>query len=146
MQPYRKLMTHISISRAIAYDHRRYSDPEIFDPDRFFNANGGLSDDDVGYVFGFGRRRVIKALNRRSRLPTHFYSAQDLSWTAYCLIVGGWSNLYQFAAPSLYTVLFFCQVWLAIASVLQIFDIEKKRDSKGKEIPVNGGYADGLIL
>lgn len=43
-------------SRAIAHDPRRYSDPESFNPDRFFNANGELNQDDVSYVFGFGRR------------------------------------------------------------------------------------------
>ncbi|KJA18940.1 hypothetical protein HYPSUDRAFT_44792 [Hypholoma sublateritium FD-334 SS-4] len=36
-------------------------------------------------------------------------------------------------------------VWLAIATTLQNFDIQKTRNSKGDEIPISGEYCDGLI-
>ncbi|KAF8171853.1 cytochrome P450 [Pholiota molesta] len=36
-------------------------------------------------------------------------------------------------------------VWLAIATVLQNFDIEKQRDSTGNEIPISGEYGDGFL-
>ena len=51
---------HLSSSccRAIAHDPKRYPESDEFKPDRFFDSDGQLNDDDVGYVFGFGRRYV----------------------------------------------------------------------------------------
>lgn len=46
----------LSCCRAIAHDPKRYPKPDEFNPGRFFGTNGELNDDDVGYVFGFGRR------------------------------------------------------------------------------------------
>jgi hypothetical protein len=40
----------------ISRDESRYVDPEAFNPDRFFDRDGSLNDDDSNYVFGFGRR------------------------------------------------------------------------------------------
>jgi len=37
-------------------DEDRYPNPQVFDPTRFLDQNGNLTDDDVSYVFGFGRR------------------------------------------------------------------------------------------
>lgn len=44
------------LHRAITRDSNKYPDPDTFNPNRFFDDNGELNDDDVGYVFGFGRR------------------------------------------------------------------------------------------
>ncbi|KAM6494491.1 Cytochrome P450 [Amanita muscaria] len=44
---------------AITRDEARYHDPELFMPERFFNADGTLNQDTVGYVFGFGRRICV---------------------------------------------------------------------------------------
>ncbi|KAF5314896.1 hypothetical protein D9619_007188 [Psilocybe cf. subviscida] len=41
---------------AISRDESRYIDPEAFNPERFFDDDGNLNDDDSNYVFGFGRR------------------------------------------------------------------------------------------
>ncbi|KAF5314830.1 hypothetical protein D9619_007202 [Psilocybe cf. subviscida] len=41
---------------AISRDESRHVDPEAFNPDRFFDKDGNLNDDDSNYVFGFGRR------------------------------------------------------------------------------------------
>ena len=40
-------------------DPVKYKDPEIFNPSRFLTAEGRLTDDDMTYAFGFGRRLVI---------------------------------------------------------------------------------------
>ncbi|KJA21663.1 hypothetical protein HYPSUDRAFT_687524 [Hypholoma sublateritium FD-334 SS-4] len=88
---------------AIAHNPEKYPEPETFDPSRFLDENGHLNDDNVGYVFGFGRR-----------ICPGRHLASD-------------------------------SVWLTIATVLQNFDIQKKRDSNGKEIPISGEYSDGLI-
>ncbi|KIL63063.1 hypothetical protein M378DRAFT_164944 [Amanita muscaria Koide BX008] len=41
---------------AISRDETKYPEPEEFRPERFFNEDGSLNDDAIGYVFGFGRR------------------------------------------------------------------------------------------
>ena len=43
-------------SRAISQDKEIYSNPDTFDPERFFNTDGSLNDDTVDYAFGYGRR------------------------------------------------------------------------------------------
>ncbi|KAF5314926.1 hypothetical protein D9619_007168 [Psilocybe cf. subviscida] len=42
---------------ALSRDPSVYKDPETFNPDRFFDEHGNLTDDDSDYVFGFGRRK-----------------------------------------------------------------------------------------
>jgi cytochrome P450 len=49
-------------------DPAKYKDPEDFDPDRFFDENGKLNNDDVAYVFGFGRRFVLYFISSIQRL------------------------------------------------------------------------------
>jgi len=41
---------------AITRDEAVYPDPEAFKPERFLEEDGSLNHDDVGYVYGFGRR------------------------------------------------------------------------------------------
>ncbi|KJA21677.1 hypothetical protein HYPSUDRAFT_41817 [Hypholoma sublateritium FD-334 SS-4] len=89
---------------AMAHNPEKYLNPDVFNPDRFFNEKGQLNDDDVYYIFGFGRR---------------ICPGRHVASTT---------------------------VWLAIVNVLQSFDIQKKRDSSGNEIPVDGGYTDGLTM
>ena len=40
----------------MTHDAINYKDPDTFNPDRFFNADGKLNDDDRVLTFGFGRR------------------------------------------------------------------------------------------
>ncbi|EIW87220.1 cytochrome P450 [Coniophora puteana RWD-64-598 SS2] len=44
---------------AMSRDPTRYPEPENFNPDRFLHPDGTLSDDDVGFAFGFGRRICV---------------------------------------------------------------------------------------
>ncbi|KAF5325488.1 hypothetical protein D9619_009914 [Psilocybe cf. subviscida] len=44
---------------ALSRDPSIYKDPETFNPDRFFDKDGNLNDDDCSYTFGFGRRLVL---------------------------------------------------------------------------------------
>ncbi|KAF5315354.1 hypothetical protein D9619_007133 [Psilocybe cf. subviscida] len=41
---------------ALSRDEKRYTDPEAFNPERYFDKDGNLNDDDSNYLFGFGRR------------------------------------------------------------------------------------------
>ncbi len=36
----------------------KYKNPDTFDPKRFLDKNGALTDDEIIYAFGFGRRYV----------------------------------------------------------------------------------------
>ncbi|KAG2032556.1 hypothetical protein BDR03DRAFT_969681 [Suillus americanus] len=40
----------------MCYNEVKYSHASAFNPDRFLNADGTLTDDTVGIVWGFGRR------------------------------------------------------------------------------------------
>jgi cytochrome P450 len=42
--------------RAMTRDETKYPNPEFFQPERFFTADGQLNDDDTILTFGFGRR------------------------------------------------------------------------------------------
>ncbi len=44
--------------RAVSQDETIYSNPDTFNPDRFFNPDGTLNDDKIEYAFGYGRRDV----------------------------------------------------------------------------------------
>lgn len=48
------------VNRAMTRDPNRYEDAELFNPSRFFDKDGKLNDDDVGYAFGFGRRSAVR--------------------------------------------------------------------------------------
>ncbi|KAG6918162.1 hypothetical protein DXG01_016147 [Tephrocybe rancida] len=47
---------------AMTHDETRYPQPDLFLPERFFNENGKLNDDDTVLSFGFGRRWAESAL------------------------------------------------------------------------------------
>ncbi|KJA21666.1 hypothetical protein HYPSUDRAFT_687551 [Hypholoma sublateritium FD-334 SS-4] len=96
--------TVVSNVWAIAHDPKKYPDPHIFNPSRFFDQDGKLNDDHVGYVFGFGRRICP---------GRHLASAT---------------------------------IWLAIATVLQNFDIQNKKDSDGHESPITEEHTDGFVI
>ncbi|KAF9525797.1 cytochrome P450 [Crepidotus variabilis] len=87
----------------ITRNQSRYPDPESFNPSRFFQEDGSLNDDDVRYVFGFGRR---------SCPGRHLASVT---------------------------------VWLTIVNVLATFDIRRKKDLFGNEIPVNAGHTGNAL-
>lgn len=40
----------------MTHDETKYTDPDAFKPERFFDRNGDLNDDDTVLTFGFGRR------------------------------------------------------------------------------------------
>ncbi|KAJ7577113.1 cytochrome P450 [Mycena floridula] len=44
---------------AMSRDETKYPNPEEFIPERFLNPNGTLTDDDVSFTFGFGRRICV---------------------------------------------------------------------------------------
>ncbi|KAF9483544.1 cytochrome P450 [Pholiota conissans] len=44
---------------AMAHDPIKYSDPDSFNPARFFNKDGNLNEDEVSFAFGFGRRMCL---------------------------------------------------------------------------------------
>uniref|UniRef100_A0A0W0F7N2 Putative cytochrome P450 n=1 Tax=Moniliophthora roreri TaxID=221103 RepID=A0A0W0F7N2_MONRR len=61
---------------AMTHDERVYRDPYHFIPERFFNADGTLNDDDTVLGFGFGRRQgELQMFNfMNTEYPTEFVS------------------------------------------------------------------------
>jgi cytochrome P450 len=58
----------MKLNRAMTRDPAKYKNPEEFNPDRFLDENGKLNNDDVAYVFGFGRRFVLYFFSSVQRL------------------------------------------------------------------------------
>ncbi|KAF8895363.1 cytochrome P450 [Infundibulicybe gibba] len=87
---------------AISHDESTYEDPESFSPERFFDEQGQLNQDEP-IVWGSGRRVCVGR---------------------------------HLASPA---------VWLAIANILALFNIQKAKDSAGNEIPISGEYASAMI-
>ncbi|KAF9469732.1 cytochrome P450 [Collybia nuda] len=51
--------TVISNIWAMTHDESIYTEPDAFKPERFINGDGKLNDDDLTFVFGFGRRICV---------------------------------------------------------------------------------------
>lgn len=45
-----------TMDRAMTHKEEIYPDPDVFRPERFFDANGNLNDDSRVLAYGFGRR------------------------------------------------------------------------------------------
>lgn len=119
-----------------------YKDPEAFNPERFFDKDGNLNDDDSGYTFGFGRRLVLQATNPRKRTNLDLRNpgyVQACTWDVQLSVMILYMSL---ECPSLTSEF---QVWLSIATILWAFNIGKAKDPLGHEIPISGEYSDGMI-
>jgi hypothetical protein len=46
----------LNLARAMCHNEAKYSNSSEFNPERFLNADGTLTDDTVSVVWGFGRR------------------------------------------------------------------------------------------
>ena len=103
-------------------DENKYKDAHIFDPDRFFTANGELNDDDTILAFGFGRRCVLTAWK------PYILSQADIVDRSIC------AGRYMADAT----------VWATIVSLLATFNITKAKDKDGNTIEVEEKYSDGL--
>ncbi|KAF8342447.1 cytochrome P450 [Amanita rubescens] len=101
-------------------DETIYSNPDTFNPNRFFNPDGTLNDDKIEYAFGYGRRHVpfiawcILAAHRSHRLCPGRHMARDV-------------------------------LWLMMASVLATFNILKEKDENGVDIDIDqNAFTSGL--
>ena len=73
------------------------------------------------YAFGYGRRSVCALFSRRH----------------------GCQPFLVRVCPGRHLV--DSTLWILVVSVLTVFNVRKKIDLDGKEIPVEGVYKDGLI-
>ena len=81
LQNYRLFLD--ALPRAISQDEEVYSNPDAFDPERFFNPDGSLTGDKVDYAFGYGRRhasisRYILVTHYSHRFCPGKYMARDV--------------------------------------------------------------------
>lgn len=106
--------------RAMTRDERKYKDPDVFNPDRFFTPDGKLNDDNTILAFGFGRRCILFSL-----------SLLDRAHNIERICVGR-----HIADASL---------WATVVSLLAVFDIAKAKDENGNNIEVKEEYSGALI-
>ena len=113
----------LSSPRAILHDAEVYPEPEEFKPERFLTKDGKLKDDPLlMYAFGYGRRSVCT-------LYSPVTSVSPLLLFSVC--------------PGRHLV--DSTLWILVVSLLATFNVRKKVDSNGHEIPVEGVYKDALI-
>ncbi|KAJ7259531.1 cytochrome P450 [Mycena haematopus] len=114
--------TVISNIWAMTRDESIYPEPERFNPDRFFTADGKLNDDDTVLTFGF------------SGLILHRPTRSNISSVA---------RFGRRICPGRYNA--DATVWATMVSVLSTFDIAKAKDATGKEIEIDPDYSDGMV-
>jgi len=117
----------------MTHDESVYPDPFTFKPERFFGKNGELNEGDKVLAYGFGRRcspylTVVNSFSQRHRVCVGKHVASATVSTFSDLLC---DKLKQSE-----------QLWLTFASVLATFNIEKARDSRGREIEMNDEYED----
>ncbi len=116
------LSSFVRSPRAILHDAEVYPEPEEFKPERFLTEDGKVKEDPLlVYAFGYGRRSVC-ALSLT-------ITSVDLSCFRMC--------------PGRHLV--DSTLWILVVSVLAAFNVRKKIDLHGNEIPVEGVYKDALI-
>jgi hypothetical protein len=110
------------VRRAILHDAEVYPEPEEFKPERFLTEDGKVKDDPLlVYAFGYGRRSVCA-------LFSHHHECQPFLFSV---------------CPGRHLV--DSTLWILVVSVLTVFNVCKKIDLHGNEIPVEGVYKDALI-
>ena len=119
--------------RGMTHDESVYSEPFAFKPERFFDKNGELNDDDRILAYGFGPRYLPSFATAKFILT----AMQSLCWKARFYCTRLWSS--EFLGVELTPSE---QLWLTFASILATFSLGKAKDKSGKEIEINDEFED----
>jgi cytochrome P450 len=106
------------------HDERNYEDPHVFRPERFLTPDGSQLDPNVlepTAAFGFGRRYVFTAFHSRS----------------------SGNKTYRRICPGRHMAT--SMLYIAVASILSVFEISKARDEDGNPVTPSGKYTSCLV-
>lgn len=105
---------------------RTFPNPEVFNPDRYFNNDGTWNTDVLDpttFAFGFGRRCA----------SMFFMSMNQFAYPKLCCRMCPGRH---FAIASIY---------IYAASILHVFNISQKRDVSGKQIEIERDMVSGVV-
>jgi hypothetical protein len=138
-----KLIQLLYVDRALSRDPSIYKDAETFNPDRFFDEDGHLNNDDSSYTFGFGRRLVFSCSSPRKNINCRILcTLEPRKCPGLHMGRATVGRIYDISRSYL---TLFIKVWLSIATTLWAFNIGKAKDASGKDVAISGEYSDGMI-
>lgn len=119
---FKKVLTLSICGRNVLHDPKLYPEPSVFRPERFIpDKHGNVArDPGVNGAFGFGRRCVLLFL--------HFQKRAAIRGLGFLFRICAGRNLAE------------ASIWIAVASLLAVYDIRPALDKDGKPVDVSHAF------